>query len=294
MTLLLSELPGTHAEVVGWLEGHLVGLQLSRLVTELAAVHGAQRPAESIRGVLGAELSSVLADGLRVLSPQQLGRLMKQPFHLFELQELVLAAGGAHWQQRMGERPLPQRIEPNWQPDEGFRPEPKPRGRSMARGVALVAVGLLVGFATCYLWLVGPVFPPKRPQPPQVASVWGWNKPDATAKAETSRAYLTRLSDLVEEWYAGVPEADAPNRKLLLAIRLLELRSGCTRLSLTDHPLPAEQRDKLKARAAGWCKDIDILLQNVQEANDLTVWTPSIDKLVQQMADDLRAGRLDR
>ena len=164
----------------------------------------------------------------------------------------------------------------------------------MARGVALVAVGLLVGFAACYLWLVGPVFPPKRPQPPQVASVWGWNKPDATAKAETSRAYLTRLSDLVEEWYAGVPEADAPNRKLLLAIRLLELRSGCTRLSLTDHPLPAEQRDKLKARAAGWCKDIDILLQNVQEANDLTVWTPSIDKLVQQMADDLRAGRLDR
>lgn len=131
------------------------------------------------------------------------------------------------------------------------------------------------------------------PASPTSNPAWGWNKPNTLAEASSKHVYFERLASLVEEWFHVAPAAAAPNQKLHLVSRLLELRSGCTRLHLDDHPLPPTERDRLQARAWTWCKDIDVLIQNAQQANDLKVWIPAIDKLVRQMAADLRADQVD-
>jgi len=302
MKLILSDLPETHEQSALWLERQIVGMELSRLVTELAALHGAARPTESVRTVLASDIHRVLSGGLQTLSTEQLRKVMVQPFHLFELQELVFSHGGPYWRAKESELDLRQRVEADWRrlkaalPSDPAKPLPPPptgRARLILGGVLCLLLGSTLGFVGCYLWLNGPEFPPKphsQTAEKPTSTAWGWNKPDAVSKADSPQEYLNRLATLVEEWSTVVPAENAPNRKLQLVIRLLELRSGCTRLSFTEHPLPAEQRDKLKASAIDWCEKIDELVQKVQKANDVNAWIPFIDILIHQIADDLRAG----
>ncbi len=114
MSLFSMEIPETHAELVDWLEHHLVGLDLAALVAELAAVHAAVGPAskDQQRGepdatsavtLLGGHIPEVMDAGLTVLETQQVRALLQHPRSLLELQELVLTSGGAHWDKRMEE-----------------------------------------------------------------------------------------------------------------------------------------------------------------------------------------------
>ncbi len=109
MSLFAMDIPETHAELVDWLEHHLVGLDLAALVAELAAVHaGEDEPpvepdATSAVSLLGGRIPEVMDSGLTVLETQQVRALLRHPRSLLELQELVLTSGGAHWDKRMQE-----------------------------------------------------------------------------------------------------------------------------------------------------------------------------------------------
>ncbi|MGD9855667.1 MAG: hypothetical protein AB7U20_12040 [Planctomycetaceae bacterium] len=107
MSLIAMQMPETHAELVDWLEQHLVGLELAALVAELSAVHGSgDRPenyadATSAVNLLSGRIPAVIENGLSVLDTAQVRALLRHPHCLLELQELVLTSGGAHWEKRM-------------------------------------------------------------------------------------------------------------------------------------------------------------------------------------------------
>src|SRR5262245_31285029 len=97
MTLALATIPDDTDHLPGWLEAHIVGGRLRALAAELAAVHHAKPPADSIRDRLGELLPAVLSAGLSSLPPTELRHLLRQPHHLLELQEIILTEGGHYW-----------------------------------------------------------------------------------------------------------------------------------------------------------------------------------------------------
>ena len=101
MSLFAMDMPETHAELVEWLEQHLVGLNLASLVAELTAVHGRSDDGETLGDILGTQIPDVIENGLNILDTKQVRSLIRHPSHLIDLQELVLAAGSQHWSKRM-------------------------------------------------------------------------------------------------------------------------------------------------------------------------------------------------
>ncbi|MCA9109633.1 MAG: hypothetical protein KDA52_06780 [Planctomycetaceae bacterium] len=101
MSLFAMDMPETHAELVEWLEQHLVGLNLASLVAELSAIHGEADDSSSLKDLLGSRMPDVMENGLTVLDTKQVRSLVCHPRYLLELQELVLSTGGQHWHKRM-------------------------------------------------------------------------------------------------------------------------------------------------------------------------------------------------
>src|SRR5689334_12310020 len=99
MNLILADMPLEADEQVKWIESQITGLDLRALVSELAAVHSAAPPAESLDRVLAEHTSAVLSTGLKALPRDRFQRILKQPRLLFDLQRLVLEKGGEHWNQ---------------------------------------------------------------------------------------------------------------------------------------------------------------------------------------------------
>jgi hypothetical protein len=98
MKLLTFDIPTDPTLLPQWLEGHLMGLDLPQVVSELEVLGGqADGPALALDHVLGAQGEEVLELGLRSLSHEQLRQLMRQPRLLWQLQELVLQQGGDYW-----------------------------------------------------------------------------------------------------------------------------------------------------------------------------------------------------
>ncbi|MEM9186732.1 MAG: hypothetical protein AAGB00_09585 [Planctomycetota bacterium] len=89
------EIPEEHAARVAWLERELVGPDLPRLASELAALHGAGgEPA------VAAELavdSRLLDRGLSWMDDRQLAALLTHPTTLIGIQRRVLAEDSAYW-----------------------------------------------------------------------------------------------------------------------------------------------------------------------------------------------------
>src|SRR4051794_29689530 len=100
MNLSIATIPDDPADLAGWLERRLVGLDLGALVTELSAIHRPAPPARStLREVLDGRLDQVRASGLGCLTRDQLRLLLTRPGLLLELQEEVLSAGAPYWDQ---------------------------------------------------------------------------------------------------------------------------------------------------------------------------------------------------
>lgn len=98
MKLHTFDIPDDPALLPRWLEQHLMGLDLARLVTELGVLGGARdEPSASLAEVLGEQRHGVLHTGLGALAQTQLRRLIRQPQLLLELQRLVLDEGGDYW-----------------------------------------------------------------------------------------------------------------------------------------------------------------------------------------------------
>src|SRR2546421_7439834 len=106
MTLYALDIPDDPAQLPGWLERHLVGLDLGALVAELAAVHGAAPGGgPPIQELLGGSLELVPTRGLRAVPPVVLKQLLVQPHRLLDLQEWVLSRGGPYWERLSASQP---------------------------------------------------------------------------------------------------------------------------------------------------------------------------------------------
>lgn len=295
MNLVTMTIPDDPAQLAGWLERLLVGPDLGRLAAELAAIHGADSaPVGSVSALLGSGLERVLVQGLGVLPRELLGRLLRQPACLLELQELVLTEGGPYWDrlpvdpelERLAERGL-QRLQAEW----GGAPLSEttlslPARRSIAWYRRPWAVSLATAAAVLLaVYAVRPLWMPKPAQPEVAAAPhWGWDRPDALPAEGPAAAYLDRLAEAADEWFKQRP-AD----RVALAKRIGEFRQGCSTLLLADHPLlnEADRRWLLK-KCRNWANRFEQYLAALEDRADPAEVRQEMDTTVRQLIEALR------
>jgi hypothetical protein len=303
MSLAAMDIPDDPGRLPGWLERQLAGPGLAALAAELAALHGGDAgPAGSVRDLMGEDLPAVVARGLGVLPAERLRTLLMRPALLLELQELVLSAGSPYWDRLAGESAELTRMA-----DEGGR-----RLAELWGGPARVVVpasdrpavlsvawyrrpwAVSLATAAAVLLTVYSVWPHTPPAPPGgtpgpgagavAAANWGWEKSDAVADGVPAAAYLGRLADGADEWFAKRPE-DAAG----LARRLGEFRQGCSKLVFAAHkPLAPEDRRWLVARCRTWGARLDQLRAALEEGQDVGKVRAEADATARQIAENLR------
>lgn len=296
MKLVAMNIPDDPTQLAGWLERHLTGPDLGRLAAELSAIHR-DEAAGSVHEMLGGQLPDVLERGLSVLPPAALRSLLCHPRLLMDLQEIVLAEGGAYWDRFPASEELEHLAAAGLRQLRGHctvaEPIPFRRGswhwQPWAVSLATAASVVVVLYA---------VFPPRPPipetSPPSfvasAASAWGWSKPDASLKGATAPEYLNRLADAAEEWFANRPE-DAAS----LAHRVGEFRLACSTLLFAEHrPLPPEERRWLVERCRVWAKTFDRLLVALEADHpDVGTLRSDTDAAVQRIMANLRGRAKD-
>ncbi|MEI8017231.1 MAG: hypothetical protein WCH39_03475 [Schlesneria sp.] len=293
MKLPALDMPDDPQLIPGWLERHLMGVELGELVAELEAVHGPAESPTTLDKVCGKEFSQILEHGLSVLSREQVHCLLKQPDLLLELQEQVLIHDGSYWTSIPVEPELVTAVQQGWQrlsSELGLSADILPvpgrqsshdiagttvqhsstnfflHGRRMAATVAAV---LLVSIG---LWMFQ--------KPHQQSLAWGWNRPGTFVADVDAEKYLDRLAERADEWRQR--PHDTPDQ---LRNDLKDVRNACLTLLDANHdPLPLVQSDELKKRCRKWLGKIndhlaaldqgDNLLEVRQQADD------TMDKLV--------------
>ena len=101
MNLIAVEIPDDPPLLPGWLEEHLVGTDLAALVADSRPCMdraGEDRDCPSIRCWM--VIVTTCWPGLKALPADRLRILLCRPRLLLDLQELVLASGGAAWLER--------------------------------------------------------------------------------------------------------------------------------------------------------------------------------------------------
>jgi len=294
----LLEMPDNPAEVTRWLEGHLVGLDLSELVAELLAVHPApQETATSVQQLLGDRLDDVLDRGLADAPPEVVSELLRQPHLLFELQEWVLTKGGDYWNRvsthsedmtsrlETGRQRLVELITTQAQEKPSWSQAPpkailvtwyrRPWFVSLATAATmLLAFSVYQALRTSTAETAGSVSP-----------AWGWNKPTSRPLGGPAPAYLHRLSEAAEEWFSKRPE-----KPLALATRIAEFRQGCSKLILSNHePLSDEDRRWLIVRCRLWAAKLDRHLATLEAGRDPLQVRDEADETIRDLIKAIRA-----
>jgi hypothetical protein len=299
MSLAIESVPDDPDLLPGWLEERLVGGELRALVAELAALHNAAPPQNSIRDQLGpAAVEAILRNGFSALGPaegQKLAQhLLRQPYHLLELQALVLAEGGPYWdalprppelldQVARGREPLARKLLGPLVETSPSRSNERKAAWYRSTWVAVAATAALVFFATVTAMKL---FPPTPPTPgPSAAVQWGWAKPGGIPTESDRGKYLAALADRAEEWFEEQP-ADAP----ALARRLAEFRQGCSAFLFAPHtPLAPELRDELRRKCRDWAQKFESYLATLEAGQDPAAVRAQADVTVRKLIDTLRA-----
>lgn len=308
MTLHVLDIPDDPAELAGWLEQHLIGLDLRAVICQLQAFRKQEETPADLKETLAEWYEQVLAGGLRLLPISVLQRLFAHPSLLLDLQEEVCVNGGRYWDRlespseeikqlvatsktQLEERiraesvPGPRPARKNTgDPDEEpptLRFEQRP-GRTSTRWVGAVialAASVLVLLGTVAFLLVN------RDTPSQPAAVaWGWSKPGVLEKQGSPTEYLNHLADAAEQWNNKRPEEPGA-----IVERLHEFRKGCSDLILAPHePLAEEDRVWLRERCQAWAKKIDAHIARA-EAGEALEARKDADETVQKLVDALRA-----
>jgi hypothetical protein len=288
----IGDVPDDPERLGGWLEGHLVGLELGNLTTELAAVH--QRAGDdksSLGDILGEQRSELLEDGLSTLSAGQMRRILQTPRLLMELQELILSEGGSYWVQLAGSAETDvNAIEGVWSRLQPAMGAPAPDSTdTVATAKAAWYRPWLVSVVTAVFVLIGVQLARQTGQPAGDAEVgtqggWDWAQPEALPENVAAGEYLTALADGAGAWFNQRPET-APE----LARRISELRQGCTTLLLADHrALSRSDRDWLLTECRAWAQALDEHLAAVEAGEDVLTVRSAADETVNSLMDALR------
>lgn len=302
MKLTAFDIPDQPEQLGVWLERRLVSDDLGALVAELLAVRGKEPVAATALhdAIPATELQRILSDGMQGVPYDLLQTLLKEPMLLLELQTRILDQGGVFWDSV--ERPvgMRQRLERGRVAFEAYVRDPMSRFQRPGRQVikleipwyrrpwfasAVTAAGMVI---------LGLVFlrPEKRqeaqvepPKQPAVATVaWGWNKPGVIDQTGSPKDYLNNLAAAAEHW-SDVHPHDAKE----LAHRLNEMRQGCSRLILANHPaLPNEDRAWLVARCRSWAASLDGALAGLESGADYKDVQRSADETVEKLIKALR------
>ncbi len=113
---------------------------------------------------------------------------------------------------------------------------------------------------------------------------WGWAKPGALPTGLVRDAYLARLADEAEGWFARRPEDP-----IALARRIAEFRQGCSTLILADHPALSEaDHGWLVERCRAWASKLDAHLADVEARKDPTTVRAEVDQTVRKLIAALR------
>ena len=290
-------IPDNPAELATWLESELVGLDLRRLGTELAAVHrGFPAPVGALDDWLAGYRDAVLRRGLAAMPPERLAALLRRPDWLLELQQLVLSEGGPYWDALPRSPALEVRARETWRKladrlDPPAVPSTLRKGwwirtglPALTASVVTAAAVLLIGFYLPNVLDNGePVVqgggtgtgPPSAESP-----AWGFAR-FATAKPEVSREeYLRQLASSSQEWTKQRP-TDAAG----VAKRISEFRQGCSAVLLAEHrPLTPEDRAWLKTRSRTWADALDRHLAAVEAGADPVAVRTEVDDSVTRIA----------
>jgi hypothetical protein len=286
MRLIATEIPDDPADLPGWLERQLVGLDLARLVAELEAVHGAAASSgPTLDQVLGGRRAGVLAHGLTDLPADRLPLLLRQPRLLLDLQEQILIEGGSYWDRlgprdtehlrliERGRKRLAQFV--SAEPVLPFR-----RRRATYLNPWLLA---LATAASVLVGVVGFEWVVSRPDAGTAAG-WGWSRPGALPQGGTPAAYLNRLADAAEDWFQKRP-ADAAG----VARRIGEFRRGCTTLVHAEHrPLAPADRAWLVGKCQAWAAQLDAHLASLERGEDPVKVRSEADETVHKLIAALR------
>jgi hypothetical protein len=309
MRLMALEIPDDAAALAGWLEGHLVGLDLAALVAELEAVHShdQKQPAPPLDQVLGNLRAAVQSRGLETLLPDRLPVLLQHPRLLLELQESLLVEGGPYWRRmapRNAGREQRVAVERGWERLTASLSEdrvpatviPLPRDAT-ARAPAGPAPGtrpwrrLLGGLATMtasaamlVAAFVIAMHGPGGENGAGASAGWGWNKPGGLRYELSRDAYLNSLADSAREWFN-----QRPDRPQALARRIAEFRQGCSVLIFSVHkPLPEEDRVWLVEKCRTWAAKLDAHLAAVESGQDVLKVRAEADETIERLATALR------
>jgi hypothetical protein len=291
MNLFVLEIPEETAKLAEWLEGHLVGPNLGDLVAELAAIHGTAAERGDHKISLGGDRTAVsraIDGGLGVLTRPMLQTLLRNPDLLLQLQEIFLTSNSNYWRDKCQALPVSaaageqgwQRLQPLLAASDVVRQKSSGpnRARMIVRIAAAVAAAILVTSVGLRFF---------RPQPPQVAQGWGWNKPDAFPQNLEPKAYLQHLANAADEWFKKRPE-----NKEDLAKRITQFRNGCDVLLRADHkPLAPADREWLKERCRTWSGMLDQHLADLNAGKDVPAVRNEADATIRKLVQALR-GRL--
>lgn len=306
LTPAIAVIPDDIDRLPRWLEERVVGGELRGLVAELAGVHGAKQPPDSVRNRLGPNLPTLLTGGLITLPgparEKVVQYLLRQPFHLLELQKIILVEGGPYWDAIPKPSHLLANVSHNKEriSDSLFSPvggstatTPQRTGAPARQTVPELAAVTepATAIAPVYSaknddrWYRSPwvllavtaasvcivTFAATRllapPTPTTITTTGparGWAKPGGIP-SETDRAkYLTALAERGNEWFDERP-TDAAS----LARRLSEFRQGYSALLLAPHePLSPNEREELRKRCRDAAKKFDDFLIRVETNKD--------------------------
>lgn len=293
-----------------WLDQQVVGPDLDAIVAALDVVHAKRQldPPPSLDDVLGEHASEVLQRGLASLPLGSLRRLMHHPRVLLDLQERVLVEGSSYWQGLLDKNEAldePSRatwpaiaalldasgvvVSPATPALDAATPAVRPPRVALIRTWAKMATiaASMLGF----LYATTPFPSSAEPGRTKIMKVgrmpWGWNARDFDT-VEPDPSYLNHLADDAEQW----PNA-RPDEPVAFALRLGELRTGCSRLIVAPHDsLDQEDRTWLVEACRKWAAELDAAIGRLENKAAVAEVRADVDMLVQRLADDLRARTL--
>jgi len=115
-------------------------------------------------------------------------------------------------------------------------------------------------------------------------SAWGWTKESALDGSLSRKEYLYRLADGASEWFDRQPD-DATS----LALRIGQLRQGCSRIILSYHePLSVADHVWLKERCQLWAKKLDQHVSDLEAGRDFATVQKEADETVRLLVSALK------